>query len=310
MVKYSIVVPVFNEELILNETYRQLKGTMDKTAEDYEIIFVNDGSQDSSPDIIRAFHKKDTKVKLLDFSRNFGHQIAINAGLDVSTGDAVIIVHADLQDPPEIILEMIKKWKDGYKVVLGKRTGREGEPFLKELATNIYYRLLKYLANYDIPVDVGDFRLIDKEVCNILRTLPEKNRYLRGLVRWVGFKQTFIEYVRHGRIGGKSKVSLSKLIGFGLSGITSFSYKPLILAFYLGLLLCILSPAGILTLSYLKLLHDKTIIAFALLITLSLFFNGILFINLGIIGEYVGRIYEETKKRPLYIVKDKVGFEK
>lgn len=309
MVRYSIVVPVYNEELIISETYRRLKEVMDQTNEDYELIFVNDGSKDSSHDLIYSICKKDKRVKLLDFSRNFGHQIAISAGLDNASGNAVVVIDADMQDPPEVILQMIEKWKEGYDVVYGTRIKREGEPILRRLAIKVFYRLMKKLTNYDIPVDVGDFRLIDKKVCNIIRSLPEKNRYLRGLVSWVGFKQTSIEYTRQGRIGGESKYPLNKLISLALSGITSFSYKPLRLASYLGFILSTLSFIYLVRVIYEKLFTNLEVVGWASSIAVSLFFNGIIFIILGVMGEYIGKIYEETKNRPLYILKEKTGFD-
>lgn len=308
MSKYSIVIPVFNEDPIINETYKRLKETMDKTKEDYELIFVNDGSKDSTHDLIYIMCKKDSHVKLLEFSRNFGHQIAISAGLDHAEGDAVVVIDADLQDPPETILEMIKKWKEGYEVVHGKRIKREGEPIFRKLAIKIYYRLLKNMTNHDIPVDVGDFRLIDKKICTIIRNLPEKNRYLRGLVSWTGFKQTNIEYIRHVRAGGESKYPLSKLISLALSGITSFTYKPLRFASYIGFILSLLSFMYLVYAVYSKFVDNVPIIGWTSIIVTNAFFYGIVLIMLGIIGEYIGRIYEETKGRPLYILKEKIGF--
>lgn len=309
MAKYSIVVPVYNEEEIINKTYSRLKEVISKTNEDYELIFINDGSVDSTYALISSIVEKDSHIKLLSFSRNFGHQIAISAGLEHAEGDAVIVIDADLQDPPEIILEMIKKWKEGYEVVHGKRIRRDGDPMLKKIAINIFYRLLKRLTNCDIPVDVGDFRLIDKRVCNIIKNLPEKNRYLRGLVSWVGFKQTCVEYIRLGRIGGESKYPLNKLIGLALSGITSFSYKPLRIATYMGFTLSVCSFLYLIYALYSKIAKNTPIGWTSLVVTNALFY-GIVLIILGIFGEYIGKIYEETKGRPLYIVKDKIGFKK
>ncbi len=308
MAKYSIVVPIYNEEEIINKTYNLLKEVISKTNEDYEIIFINDGSLDSSGKLISSIAEQDSHIKSLCFSRNFGHQIAISAGLEHAEGDAVIVIDADLQDPPEIILEMIKKWKDGYEVVHGKRIRREGDSILKKIAINIFYRLLRRLTNYDIPVDVGDFRLIDKKVCNIIKNLPEKNRYLRGLVSWVGFKQTFVEYVRVGRIGGESKYPLNKLIGLALSGITSFSYKPLRIATYVGFILSVCSFLYLIYAIYSKIANNVPIIGWTSLVVTNALFYGIVLIILGIMGEYIGKIYEETKGRPLYIVKEKIGF--
>lgn len=308
MPKYSIVIPVFNEEPIINETYKRLKEVIDKVKEDYELIFVNDGSTDSTHNLISSICKKDPRVKMLDFSRNFGHQIAISAGLDYAEGDAVVVIDADLQDPPEVILEMVKKWKEGFEVVHGKRIKREGEPILRKIAIKIYYRLLKKMTNYDIPVDVGDFRLIDKKVCTIISNLPEKNRYLRGLVSWTGFKQTNVEYIRQGRAGGESKYPLTKLISLALSGITSFTYKPLRFASYIGFILSLFSFMYLAYAVYSKLVNNVPIVGWTSIIVTNAFFYGIVLIMLGIIGEYIGKIYEETKGRPLYILKEKIGF--
>ena len=308
MPKYSIVVPVYNEELIINESYKRLKEVMDKTGDDYEFIFVNDGSTDSTLEKLLAIHKTDKCVKLLDFSRNFGHQVAISAGLDYAMGDAVIVIDADLQDPPEVIPELIKKWKEGHDVVHGKRPKRVGDPFFRNLAINIYYRLLRSMTKYDIPVDVGDFRLVDQKICTVLRNLPEKNRYLRGLVSWAGFKQTQVEYIRQGRIGGETKYPLTKLIGLALSGITSFTYKPLRFASYIGFVLSMLSFTYLAYALYSKIVNNVPIIGWTSLIVINSLFYGVVFIMLGILGEYIGRIYEETKNRPLYIIREKLGF--
>ncbi|OGI20709.1 MAG: glycosyltransferase [Candidatus Melainabacteria bacterium RIFCSPHIGHO2_02_FULL_34_12] len=308
MIKYSIVIPVFNEEPVIQEFYSRLKKVMDSTNENYELIFINDGSYDSTGELVKNFAKKDSKVKLLNFSRNFGHQIAISAGLDYASGDATVIIDADLQDPPEIIIEMIKKWKEGYEVVYGKRIKRKGETFFKKFTAFVFYRLLKNLTSFDIPVDTGDFRLIDKKICNIIKGLSEKSRYLRGLISWMGFKQTSVEYIRDERHAGYTKYYLRNLLKLALDGITSFSYKPLKLAYYFGFGLSGFSFLYLLILIYQKLFIKTTIPGWSSVIAVILFFNGIILIILGIIGEYIGRIYEETKGRPLYILRDKVGF--
>ncbi len=308
MSKYSIVVPVYNEELIINETYTKLRETIKQTNEDYELIFVNDGSTDSSYKLLASICENDDHIKLLNLSRNFGHQVAISAGLDHATGDAIIVIDADLQDPPEIILEMIKKWKEGFEIVHGKRIKREGDRILKKIAIYLYYRFLKCLTSYEIPIDVGDFRLIDKKVLSALQNLPEKNRYLRGLISWLGFNQTFVEYIRQGRIGGESKYSLSKLFGLAVSGITSFSYTPLRFASYIGLMLSTFSLFLLAYLIFLRIFNNIPIAGWTSLIVCNLFFFGTVLLILGIIGEYIAKIYEETKGRPIYILKEKKGF--
>ena len=309
MSKYSVIVPVLNEEKIINLTYSRLRQVMDSTKEEYELIFVNDGSIDTTEDLIKLICEKDKHVKLINFARNFGHQIAISAGLDHSNGDAIIIIDADLQDPPETILEMIKKWKEGFDVVYGKRIQRKGETFFKKFTAYMFYRLLKYLTGDYLPVDSGDFRLIDHKVRDALTKFGEKSRYVRGLINWVGFKQTFVEYVREERQAGKTKYPFNKMLHFAIDAITSFSNRPLRISTYLGFTLSALSFLYVLYAIYQKLFTSNTILGWTSLIAVTLFFNGIILVILGILGEYIGRIYEETKGRPLYILKNKAGFE-
>lgn len=308
-VKYSIIIPVYNESEVIRKTYNRLLTVMNQTKQSYELIFVNDGSTDTTAAIIREFIAKDKNVKLIDLSRNFGHQIAISAGMDSASGDAIVIIDADLQDPPEVILQMIEKWKEGYEVVYGKRIKRKGESFFKNITAKLYYRLLKQMTSVDIPVDTGDFRLIDKKVREVFLTLTEKNRYVRGLISWAGFKQTAVEYVRDERFAGTTKYPLKKMIKFALDGITSFSNKPLKLAIYTGMALSALSFIYLLVVVIQKLFTYTTIIGWASIIAVNLFFNGIILMFLGIIGEYIGRIYEEAKNRPLYVIREKIGFD-
>lgn len=304
---FSIIVPVYNEELVLNECYKRLKNVLDTTKEFYEIIFINDGSVDSTLEKAIALTRIDPKIKIINFSRNFGHQLAITAGMDNAMGNAIIIIDADLQDPPEIILDMIKKWKEGYEVVYGKRIKRKGEGLFKKLSAKIFYRALKSMTTVDIPVDTGDFRLIDRKVCNALRQLPERNRYVRGLVSWVGFKQCAVEYNRDERFAGNTKYPLKKMLKFASDGITAFSYKPLKLATYIGVGVSGLSFILIISVIYQKLFTSRTIQGWASLAALALFFNGVVLIMLGIIGEYIGRIFDEVKGRPQYIISEKIG---
>jgi len=305
--EYSVIIPVYNEEKVIGETYNRLKATLDSTSVPYELIFIDDGSRDSSKDIIKTLCQKDQKVKLIAFSRNFGHQTAISAGLDHASGKALIIIDADLQDPPSVILEMIKKWKEGYEVVYGQRTGRKGEGIFKKMTAAVFYRLFKSLSQYDMPLNAGDFRLIDLKVAEALKSFREKNRYLRGLISWLGFKQTKVEYVREERFAGQTKYSLSKMLKLSWDAITSFSYIPLRLAAYLGFLVSGLSFIYLLVVIYQALFTNTTVPGWASLIAINLLFNGIVLIILGIFGEYLGRIYEETKNRPLYIISDKIG---
>lgn len=307
-IRYSIVIPAYNEEAVIAESYKRLKAVMDTTNEEYELIFVNDGSRDKTCEILSSICDKDKNVRLIDFSRNFGHQTAITAGMDNSSGQAVVVIDADLQDPPEVILDMIAKWKEGYDVVYGKRGKRKGETFFKLFTAKVFYRFLKSMTTVDIPVDTGDFRLIDRKVCDALSSLSEKNRYVRGLVSWVGFKQTDVTYVREERFAGETKYPLKKMIKFALDGITAFSYKPLKLSTYLGFLLSAGSFIYLLAVICIKLFTDKAVSGWASTLSVSLFFNGIILIMLGIMGEYIGRIYDESKNRPLYIIREKKGF--
>lgn len=304
---YSIIIPVYNEELVVKESHRRLKAVMDSTGEDYELLFVNDGSRDKTVEILRGIIQSDPHTRLLDFSRNFGHQTAISAGMDHASGDAVIVIDADLQDPPEVMLDMIAKWKEGYQVVYGKRLQRKGETLFKKLTAKLFYRLLHSMTDVDIPVDTGDFRLLDRSVCDVMRNLTEKNRYVRGLVSWVGFNQTAVEYVRDERFAGETKYPLKKMLKFATDGIISFSFKPLKFAEYLGVGISLLSFLYLIVVIVQKII-GHTVEGWASILAVSLFFNGVILFMLGIIGEYIGRIYDEAKNRPLYILKEKVGF--
>ncbi|MBY0195863.1 glycosyltransferase family 2 protein [Priestia megaterium] len=309
IVKYSIVVPVYNEEEVIHETYHRLTEVMHSTKEAYELLFVNDGSRDRTAEIIKEYSEQDPAVVLLDFARNFGHQIAITAGMDYARGEAVVVIDADLQDPPELILEMIEKWKQGFDVVYAKRTKRKGETYFKKQTAAMFYRFLRAMTDIDIPLDTGDFRLLDRKVCNQMNSIQEKNRFVRGLVSWVGFKQIAVEYERDERLAGESKYPLKKMLKLSMDGITSFSYKPLKLASYAGVTLSGIGFIYLLVVLYLKLFTDSTITGWSSLIVIQLFFSGIILIILGMIGEYIGRIYDETKNRPLYIVREKYQLE-
>ncbi|WP_407311344.1 glycosyltransferase family 2 protein [Desulfosporosinus sp. SB140] len=300
-IRYSIIIPVYNEEAVLEQTYQRLKQVLTSIGEPYELIFVNDGSSDRSVPLIKGFCDRDQSVKLISFSRNFGHQVAITAGMDYSTGAAVVVIDADLQDPPELILKMIAKWKEGYEVVYAKRNHRDGETFFKKQTAHLFYRLLRASTDIDIPVDTGDFRLIDRKVCNVLKQLPEKNRYVRGLVSWVGFRQTAVEYDRDARLAGESKYPLKKMIKLCVDGLTSFSFKPIKLASYSGALLIALGLVYLVFLILFKLLGD-TIGGWNLVLASELVLSGFVLTMMGVMGEYVGRIYDEARNRPLYIV--------
>jgi len=306
---HSVVVPMYNEELVAEVTYKRLKEVMDTIEDKYEIIFVNDGSRDKTLDILTSICEQDSNVKLIDFSRNFGHQLAITAGMDFAEGDTISVIDGDLQDPPELIPQMIKKWKEGYDVVYGKRLKRKGETFFKKFTAKMFYRFLNKMTDVDIPVDTGDFRLIDRRVCEALKQVNERNRYIRGLVSWLGFKQTFIEFNREERFAGVTKYPLKKMIKFATDAIISFSFKPLRLASYTGIMLSFFSFIYLLVVLYQKLFTDSPIAGWASTMAVSLFFNGIVLLMLGIIGEYIGRIYDEAKGRPLYLVKNTINIE-
>lgn len=310
MSKISVIIPVFNETEVIDATYKRMKSVMDGLGMEYELLFVNDGSRDDTEQKISGYAEKDKTVKLLSFSRNFGHQCAISAGMDYACGDAVVVIDADLQDPPELIPKMIEKWQEGYEVVYGKRLKRKGETLFKKATAKLFYRMLKHLTSVDIPVDTGDFRLIDRKVCDIFRRLQEKNRFIRGLVSWIGFRQTYVEYVREERLAGETKYPLKKMIRFAMDGILSFSYIPLKLASFLGFLISGLSFLYLIFVLIQKLFYPVGLVpGWTSIVAVLLIFNGIILILLGVIGEYIGRIYDEVRNRPLYIIDKKVNLE-
>lgn len=309
-IRYSIVIPVYNEEAVISQTYHRLKQVMDLTKDPYELIFVNDGSCDHTTAMIKGFREQDDAVKLITFSRNFGHQIAITAGMDYALGAAVVVIDADLQDPPELILEMIAKWKEGFDVVYAKRTKRKGETFFKKQTARLFYRILSASTDLEIPTDTGDFRLLDRRVCEELKRLPEKNRYVRGLVSWVGFKQIAVEYERDERLAGETKYPLKKMIKLSMDGLTSFSYKPIKMATYAGSVIITSGLAYLAVMLLLKVFSKSVIAGWNLVMAMQLVLTGILLTMMGIIGEYIGRIYDEARDRPLYIVSECYGMMK
>ena len=305
----SVVVPVYNEQEVIDETFKRLSGVFEDYFMDVEYIFINDGSKDNTYFKLVDIARNNSKVRVINFARNFGHQIAITAGMDYAKGDAVVIIDADLQDPPEVILKMVEKWQEGFQVVYGKRLQREGETFFKKFTAKIFYRFLDSMTDVKLPVDVGDFRLIDRKVCDAMKCLPERSRYVRGLISWVGFKQTSVEYRREKRFAGETKYPLKKMIKLAGDGIFSFSYKPLKLATFVGMLISACSFIYLIVVLIQKFIKNDIASGWASSMAVSLFFNGVMLIVLGIMGEYVGRIYEEVKARPLYIVGELVGFE-
>jgi len=298
----SVVVPMYNEEEVIGVTCSRLREVMDSTGVLYEIILVNDGSRDKTAEIAAEICRADPRFRLIAFSRNFGHQIAITAGMDYARGDAIVVIDADLQDPPAVIVQMLDKWREGYEVVYGKRIARQGETAFKKFTSRVFYRLLTSLTEVNIPVDVGDFRLIDRKVRDALKLVNERNRYIRGLISWLGFRSASVDFTREKRFAGETKYPLRKMIRFALDAITSFSYKPLKLASYVGILLSFFSFVYLFVVLWQRLFTDAVIAGWASSIAVSLFFNGVILIILGIVGEYIGRIYDEVKGRPLYIV--------
>lgn len=305
----SIVVPVYNEQEVIDETFKRLSAVFKDYFMDVEYIFINDGSKDNTYLKLGEIASRNSCVRVINLARNFGHQIAITAGMDYAKGDAVVIIDADLQDPPEVILEMVKKWQEGYEVVYGKRLKRAGETFFKKFTAKMFYRFLDSMTDVKLPVDVGDFRLIDRKVCDAMKSLPERSRYVRGLVSWVGFKQTSVEYMREKRFAGETKYPLRKMIKLAADGIFSFSYKPLKLATFVGMLISAFSFIYLVVVLIQKFIKNDVASGWASSMAVSLFFNGVMLIVLGIMGEYVGRIYEEVKARPLYIVGELIGFD-
>lgn len=304
----SIIAPIYNEESTIPALYQRLTSVLDGLRVTYELVFINDGSHDRSLDLLRDLAQTDTRVRVVDFSRNFGHQIAITAGMDLATGDAVVIIDADLQDPPELIADMLEKWKEGYDVVYAVREKRQGDTFFKQATAALFYRLLKRITSIDIPVDTGDFRLMSRRTVEGMKLFRERNRFVRGLVSWVGFNQTGIPFIRDERYSGETKYPLKKMLKFALDGLVSFSFIPLQLATYFGFLVSGLSFLGIVWVLYLRWFTQETITGWTSLMVMVLFLGGIQLLTLGVLGEYVGRIYDEVKRRPLYLVKEWIGF--
>ncbi|WP_286906923.1 glycosyltransferase family 2 protein [Clostridium sp. UBA1652] len=306
----SIVVPMYYEEKVADECYKRLKKVMDDNEINYEFIFVNDGSKDRTFEILNKIAEEDNNTKIISFSRNFGHQIAVTAGVDKAKGDAVVVIDADLQDPPELIPKMIDLWNDGYKVVYAKRKKRKGESFFKLLTAGVFYRILDKMTDIDIPLDTGDFRLMDREVVNVLKTMNERNRFVRGMVSWVGFKQTPIEYERDERFAGETKYPLKKMIKFASDGIISFSAKPLKIMGSLGIFCVSISLIIFLYALIRKLANDINVVSgWASIMTAVTFLGGVQLLSISVLGEYIGRIYDESKGRPLYVIEKEVNVE-
>ncbi len=301
---YSIVAPIFNEIENLPELYRRVKEVMDTTGEPWELVLVDDGSSDGSTDKIRELAKVDERVRPVIFARNFGHQIAITAGWDYARGDAVVIIDADLQDPPEVILELAKKWKEGYEVVYAVRGEREGETFFKKFTAAMFYRLIHWITDVKIPVDTGDFRLMDRKVVDVLKQMKERHRFPRGMSAWVGFKQIGVTYRRAARQAGVTKYPFRKMLKLALNAITSFSYFPLQVATFFGFISAGIAILAIPIVTILRMAGTHFFEGQTTTLVSVLFLGGVQLISLGILGEYIGRLYDEVKGRPLYIVRE------
>lgn len=299
---FTVIAPIYNELENLPLLYARVRDVMEQTGATWEFVLVDDGSKDGSTEVMRKLAAQDERVRPVIFARNFGHQIAVTAGMDYSRGDAVMIIDADLQDPPEVMLELIKKWRGGYQVVYAVRKERVGESAFKLKTASLFYRLINKLTDVKIPLDTGDFRLLDRKVVDVMNRMPEKHRFLRGMGAWVGFKQIGVEYKREARHAGVTKYPLKKMLKLAANAVTSFSYVPLQFATWLGFVAAGLSVLAIPIVIILRLTRVAQLTGQATTLIIVLFFGGVQLISLGIIGEYIGRIYDEVKGRPLYIV--------
>jgi dolichol-phosphate mannosyltransferase len=300
--QYSVIIPVFNEEENITALHARLTGVMQNLGRSYELIFVNDGSRDRTLLLVKNLSQTDTAVRYINLSRNFGHQIAVSAGLDACRGNRVVIIDADLQDPPELIADMSARMDEGYQVVFARRRKRKGESLAKLLTARLFYRLLANIASIDIPLDTGDFRIMDRKVVDVLKSMPEQNKFLRGQISWIGFRQTYVEYDRSERHGGKTGYTYARMFRIALDGITSFSDAPLRLASWMGFLVSGFAFLALLYALYGKLVLHQSVPGWASIIVSVLFLGGIQLISLGFIGEYLSRISANVKNRPLYIV--------
>lgn len=309
-IKYSIVAPCFNEEGNLHELHRRITEVMDKTGESWELVLINDGSRDRTIEIMQELHAQDSRIHYIDFARNFGHQIAVTAGMDYAQGEAVVLIDADLQDPPELIWDMIAKWQEGYKVIYAVRSERKGETWFKIWTAKVFYRLIYNITDIQIPLDTGDFRLMDRKVVDAMKHMPERHRFIRGMTSWVGFKQTGVEYVREERFAGETNYPFRRMLRFAVTAITGFSHVPLQVATYLGFFIAALTTVAALIVIIARFMAPEAFFAGqATTLVMVLFMGSVQLISLGIIGEYLGRIYDEVKARPMYVVNEAVGFE-
>jgi polyisoprenyl-phosphate glycosyltransferase len=300
----SIVIPVMNEEQTIPELVHRMKTTITEITENFEMIFVNDGSKDATLAVIQQFANQDPRIRYISFSRNFGHQVAVSAGLDHAQGKAIVIIDGDLQDPPELIPQLYAKYLEGYQVVYARRSERKGETLFKKLTARWFYRSLNRITDIDIPLDTGDYRLIDKKIADHLREMPEPNKFLRGQIAWLGYRQTFVEFSRDPRKAGKTGYPLKKMLRFALDGITGFSNAPLRFVTNAGIIVSMLAFLIILYALYSHLVLHQTISGWTSLMISMMFIGGIQLIAIGIIGEYISRINASVRNRPLYIIEE------
>jgi polyisoprenyl-phosphate glycosyltransferase len=309
--KYTLIIPIYNEEETIEALYARVSALMDRLDAPSELILINDGSRDRSLQLMRELHERDPRVCYLSLARNFGHQIAVTAGLNYVRGRVIVILDADLQDPPELIPEMIEKWRQGYQVVYAQRTQRRKEGWFKRFTAFAFYRLLKQLADVDIPTDTGDFCLMDRQVVDLLNAMPERNRYIRGLRSWVGFPQTAVKFERDPRIAGEVKYTFHKSFGLAINGLVSFSKVPLRISTYVGLFSALVAIGMMLLVFYWRIAYPASPLTGLTTIVVAIFFLGaVQLLSIGILGEYIGRIYEEVKNRPLYTLSEVAGFER
>ncbi len=306
----SLVLPVFNEEEVIAELHAQLQVFLKDLGVSVEVIFVDDGSRDATFEKLSALVKEDPRYSILSFSRNFGHQTAITAGVDHARGEAVVVMDADLQDPPTVVKAMMEKWREGFDVVYGKRQSRAGETIFKKITAKIFYRLFAAMIPIEVPLDTGDFRLMSRRVVLTLRALRETHRFVRGMVSWVGFKQTAVLYDRPARVAGETKYPLRKMIRFAIDGITSFSVLPLRVSTWLGVTMSLLSVCYAIWACIVHFVLGQTVPGWTATVVLIALLASVQLLMIGILGEYIGRIYEEVKRRPLYVVKERINLEK
>ena len=299
----AVIVPCYNEEAVIAATHERLLAALAPVDIHLELIYVDDGSRDTTLELLNQIQAKSDVTTILALSRNFGHQAAVTAGIEYVDADVVVIIDADLQDPPEVIPQMLAKWEEGYSVVYGRRMSREGETRFKRHSASLFYKVLSRMSEVEIPHDTGDFRLMDRRIVDVLKEMPEQHRFLRGMVSWVGFDQVAVEYDRHARLGGETKYSLKKMISLAFDGVFSFSYKPLRMAIWVGVATASIATLGIIYALAMRLFSDHWVSGWTFIVVSMLFIGGIQLLFLGVIGEYVARIYAESKSRPLFVYK-------